>query len=215
MNDEFVDSTISNLKILAMVLKNQKLCVRKGQLTIERCDRMQFLRRWINNDSRDVIIMHIRNTVINAFRIAKAIMDCSSAYNFSEWTLKRVAQELEGTCHGLANLKTTYADDSIMVASLDVLTDRIAINCDEIASYLGGSQGQATANHTQTHHTQTHHTQTTHAQVHAQPSPQPQPQQEAAAQPKGPAAASDADKQQQQVNERGVPRHKQLSGGRE
>lgn len=138
MNEDFVDNTISNLKIVAMVQKNQKLCVRKGQLTIEKGDRMQFVRRWIHNDSRDVIIMHVRNTVNNAIRIARSLIDGTAGpcTQFQEWTLMRITQELEAACHGLVNLKTTYAGDSIMIANLETLGDRIKVNCDDIQRHV-------------------------------------------------------------------------------
>ena len=128
MNEEFTDNTIANLKIISMVQKNQKLCVRKGQLTIEKNDRVQFIRRWLHNDSRDLILMHVRNTINNAVKIARALMDNTATMSFKEWTLARIMEEMESTEHGLANLKTTYTDDSIMIANLDVLIDRLKIN---------------------------------------------------------------------------------------
>lgn len=148
MNADFVDNVIASLKIVAMVQKNQKLRVHKGQLTIEGSGRMQFLRRWVNNDSRDVILMHVRNTVNNAIRIARGLMDVvghagaapsGHAPCFRDWTLTRIMQELEGARHGLVNLKTTYSDDSVMIANLDVLVDRVAINCEDISRAISAA----------------------------------------------------------------------------
>jgi hypothetical protein len=144
MNDEFIDNTIANLKIIGMLQRNQKLCVRKGQLTIERNDKLQFIRRWLHSDSRDLILLHIRNTINNAVRIARSLLDTpnnplKNMYQYKDWTLTRIMQEMESTRHGLVNLKTTYTDDSIMMASLDVLIDRLMVNYDEIARSLDNS----------------------------------------------------------------------------
>ena len=149
MNNEFIDNVIASLKIIGMLQKNQKLCVRKGQLTIERDDRMQFMRRWINNDSRDTIIMHIRNTANNAFKIAQHMIEMrntSSESGISEWTLNLIMNELENARNGLVNLKTTYVNDAIMIANLDVLVDRISINCNDISSIINVSQSNVNTN---------------------------------------------------------------------
>jgi hypothetical protein len=133
MNEEFIDNTIANLKIIGMLQKSQKLCIRKGQLTIELDDKMQFLRRWLHNDSRDHILMHVKNTVSNAIKIAGTLMaKKESIITFHQWTLTRIMQEMESAEHGLLNLKTTYVSDAIMIANLDVLIDRLTVNRKEI-----------------------------------------------------------------------------------
>ena len=71
-SDEFVDSTIANLKVIGMVPRNGRLCVRKGQLCIDATDQLQPLRRWVRGDSRDLTLLHVRNTVQNACRILAA-----------------------------------------------------------------------------------------------------------------------------------------------
>ena len=147
---EFTDNVIANLKIIAMLQKAQRLCVRKGQLTLERDDRFQFLRRYVRNDSRDTIVLHIRDTVSNAIKIARSTMEVMAVMTvntnmpqtvvqsagpcFSEWTLIKIMNELENARQGLINLKTTYSTDAIMIANLDVIVDRIAINCEDIAA---------------------------------------------------------------------------------
>ena len=137
MNEDFVDNTIANLKIISMVQKNQKLCVRKGQLTLEKGDKFEFIRRWLNNDSRDIILLHIRNIINNAVKIAKSLPDVPIINSHvKEWTLKKIYEEMEQAENGMINLKTTYANDSIMIANLDVLIDRLKINREEIKNVL-------------------------------------------------------------------------------
>jgi hypothetical protein len=88
LSEDFVDSTIANLKIIGMVPRNGRLCVRKGQLCLETSDQLQAVRRWARGDSL-----------------------------FAEL----------GQCEiGLQNLRTTYASDSMMVANVGVLQERIA-----------------------------------------------------------------------------------------
>ena len=37
---------------------------------------------------------------------------------------------------GLLNLKTTYNDDSLMIANLDVINDRLKAHCEELIEYI-------------------------------------------------------------------------------
>lgn len=39
--DELVDKTMANLKLIGMIKKGEKVCLRKGQLNIEYVDRLQ------------------------------------------------------------------------------------------------------------------------------------------------------------------------------
>ncbi len=129
--DEVVDRTIANLKVISMVNKGEKLCVRKGQLNIEQFDRLQPIRRWYNKDSRDNSILHIRNTVNDAIKISKGLVVNNLQINLSEWIVMALNDEIKKCEIGLQNLKTTYADDSSFVANLDVLIDRCHAHLDE------------------------------------------------------------------------------------
>ena len=138
-HEEFVDTTIAALKVIGMVPKSGKLCVRKGQLSLDAPDRAQSVRRWVQGDSRDLTLMHARNTVGSAVKISKALYgDASEA---ARWTLGRLAAEVEQCDVGLQNLKTTYASDSAMVANLDVLSDRLRAHHEELLRRTGGGGG--------------------------------------------------------------------------
>ena len=100
--------------------------MRKGQLAIERSDSVQPLRRWFCRDSRDVVLMHVRNTVYNALKLSRTLAE--------GWALDRLTRELASCEAGLENLKATYAVDSTVVAGLDVLVDRIRAALDPNAS---------------------------------------------------------------------------------
>jgi hypothetical protein len=138
--EEFVDSTIAALKIIGMVPKSGKLCVRKGQLSLDVPNKAQGMRRWANGDSRDVTLMHARNSIASAVKISKTIMAGmhNPAAELSHWTLARLATEMEQCEVGLQNLKTTYSSDSMMVANLDVIADRLRAHKDEVMRFIEG-----------------------------------------------------------------------------
>ena len=124
-SDEFVDSTIANLKVIGMVPRNGRLCVRKGQLCLDTNDVTQPLRRWSRGDSRDLTLLHVRNTLSNAARIAALLGPSAETSPARAWALRQIAAELTQCEVGLCNLRTTYAEDSIMVASIGVLIARV------------------------------------------------------------------------------------------
>lgn len=150
--DDFVDATIANLKIVGMVPKGGKLCVRKGQLSVDP-PRVQAVRRFLNGDSRDMTIAHIKTTIFNAIRIAQTLMGpdppdtpgraahpptvgSALAVGGSEWTLSRLLTEMQRCEVGLHNLKTTYCSDSLMLANLDVLIDRQNAHRERIEQHM-------------------------------------------------------------------------------
>jgi hypothetical protein len=143
--EEFIDSTIAALKIIGMVPKGGKLCVRKGQLSLDDPDNAQALRRWVRGDSRDITVMHARNTINCAIKITKSLVAAGDAAELSRWTLGRLVAEMEQCEIGLQNLKTTYACDSMMVANLDVLADRLRAHKDEVRRFLVGEPKDAVA----------------------------------------------------------------------
>lgn len=130
-----IDNTIANLKVIGMVQKNGRLSVRKGQLTLEPDDHLMKLRRWFNKDSRDLTLMHIRNTINNAIKLSKGIFTNMIETELKGWSIQRLANEMQNCQLGLVNLKTTYNDDSMMVANLDVILDRLIAHCSELAEF--------------------------------------------------------------------------------
>lgn len=148
--EEFVDSTIAALKIIGMVPKSGKLCVRKGQLSLDDADNAQPVRRWFRGDSRDVTIMHARNVINSAVKISRAMMQAveqvgvgSAGSTLAAWTLERLSVEMAQCEAGLQNLKTTYACDSAMVANLEVLSDRLRAHRAELVRFVDGPAAAA------------------------------------------------------------------------
>ena len=135
--EDQIDNTITSLKIIAVVQKNGRLCIRKGQLAIEPDDRLQAIRRWFNRDSRDQLLLHLRNTINNAVKLSRAILQQQLEVELRPWALQRLLAEMTNSQNGLVNLKTTYADDPAMVAAVDVLIERLSAHCQELSCPSG------------------------------------------------------------------------------
>ena len=123
VNEEFIDSIITNLKIISIIQINEKLGVRKGHLIIDRDSNIQFIRRWLNRDSRDIVLNFIKDLLKNI----------SSAFNKIKtldheeyiWNLSRILVEMDSMESGLNNIKTTYSDDPVTIATIDNLIIKI------------------------------------------------------------------------------------------
>jgi hypothetical protein len=117
INDSFIDDIITNLKIIGMIEKNNKLSIKNGHLKLDKIDNFQFLRRWFNRDSRDQTILFLKNIIKNVSELINRLD------NFTEsdknWIIKRIVNELEKVEIGIKNLKVTYVDDSFILVNLD------------------------------------------------------------------------------------------------
>ena len=111
INEEFIDNIITNLKIISLVKIDEKLSIRKGHLQIDNSSNFQFLKRWFNRDSRDFILLFIKDLIRNISSLFERI----HTYKNKEWILSRVFMEMEQATIGLDNLKTTYSTDAVMV----------------------------------------------------------------------------------------------------
>lgn len=149
VSTDFIDATIANLKVISMVPKSGKLCVKRGCLCLDRLDhpQLQGVRRWINGDSRDLTILHAKNTLHSAMKICHLLMAAVHADAptdpMSLWTIRRIYEELSACESGLQNLKTTYQSDSMTLANLDVVIERQQANRRELNTFLESIDGAA------------------------------------------------------------------------
>ena len=130
MNEDFIDHTITNLKIIGMIQINDKLSIRKGHLQLDKESNIQFLKRWINRDSRDYSIIYIKDVVRNLNILVNKIK-LTNYFTKDEitWILNRILNEMEKVNIGLNNLKTTYIDDPAITVTIDnINTKLIEIN---------------------------------------------------------------------------------------
>ena len=58
------DNVITNLKIIKMINVNEKSSIRKGHLQID-YHPFQFIKRWFYNDSRDLVVLFIKDLINN------------------------------------------------------------------------------------------------------------------------------------------------------
>lgn len=144
-SEEFVDDIMANLKVIGMLQKNGKLCVRKGKLAIDDEGHLQFVRRWLRRDSRDSVLMHMKNTITNAINVSKVLLNESKYHDLDKWTLMRLNEEMRGCELGIINLKTTYNGDAMMVASLDVLIERLKASYEDITRKMDGRTSASAA----------------------------------------------------------------------
>jgi len=140
MGEDFADITLTNLKVLGMAQKGSKLAVRKGHLCLDEPGYARFVRRWLHNDCRDLTLMHVRSTVNSALAmVASAAVDhvvrrpIEDNGENQEARLaderRRLLREFRNAAKGLENLRCTYRQDSMMVASLDVLLEKLLRAC--------------------------------------------------------------------------------------
>ena len=117
INDNFIDDIITNLKIIGLIEPNNKLSIKNGHLKLDKLDNLQFLRRWLNRDSREHTIIFLKNIIKNVSELINRLD------NFTEtdrrWIIRRIVCELENVEIGIKNLKTTYIDDSFIIVNLD------------------------------------------------------------------------------------------------
>lgn len=118
MNEESVDNIITNLKIISLVKVDEKLSIRKGHLQIDNSSNLQFLKRWFYRDSRDIILLFVKDLIRNISMLFEKL-EC---YYDKLWILKRILTEMENAKSGLINLKITYLTDAVMVVKFENLS---------------------------------------------------------------------------------------------
>ena len=113
--EELVDNIITNLKILSLVNKDDKLCIRKGHLQIDKASYFRFIKRYYYSDSRYSTIEFLKN-IINNIKGIKEIKQI-----ISEDSLHKI--EI-----GINNLQISYSNDPIIIAILDNLLNKLKKN---------------------------------------------------------------------------------------
>jgi len=108
--EDLVDKIIINLKIIGVLKVNEKLCIRKGNLQIDRESNLRSIKRWLYRDTRDDFLIFIRDII----RKISLVTDKKD--------LDRIFSEFEKVQLGLDNLKTTYSNDQVTIATIDNLT---------------------------------------------------------------------------------------------
>lgn len=113
--EELVDNIITNLKILSLVNKDDKLCIRKGHLQIDKVSYFRFIKRYYNNDSRYSTIDFLKN-IIKSMKGIKEMKEL-----IPEDFLNKIE-------FGINNLQVSYSSDPVMIAILDNLLNKLKNN---------------------------------------------------------------------------------------
>lgn len=123
INEDYVDNIITNLKVISFVQVNDKLNIRKGHLQIDKESNMRSIYRWINRDSRDIVLKYIKDIIRNIYLTVNKLKN--NLNEESIWILTRIQTEFKKTELGLNNLKVTYSDDPVVMVTIDNIITKI------------------------------------------------------------------------------------------
>jgi hypothetical protein len=123
LNEEFIDSIITNLKIISIVQINEKLYISKGHLQIDRDYSLQGFKRWFHKDSRELILNFIKELIKNINVLFSKIKTLEK--DEQVWIISRILVEMDSIENGLNNLKTTYSYDPVTIVTLDNILIKI------------------------------------------------------------------------------------------
>ena len=123
LSEEFIDSIITNLKILSIVQINEKLCIHKGHLQIDRDTGLQFIKRWFYRDSRDLVLNFIKELIRNINYLFTKVKSLEK--DEQKWIITRILSEMDNIENGLNNLKTTYSIDPVTIVNIENITTKI------------------------------------------------------------------------------------------
>ena len=128
--DEFVDQVLTSLKIISMIKEGQKVCVRNGNLTLENHSTGIYtaIMRWMHNDNRFATLAYIKNVLNNAMDISR-LHTC-------EQTLTKLNDALQRSLIGLSGLEVTYENDAAVLATIQVMQERIQSEITNINSHV-------------------------------------------------------------------------------
>lgn len=135
------DRIIINLKVLATLSEGQRVCARNGQFSVYTPGWAQSVLRWLYSEDRWNNLDEVGNTVNDALRILNVYTNLA-AFGYSatmplpaavpvptpDASLNFVAsmsRELTHALKGLRALKSTYATDPLLLATVDVLIERV------------------------------------------------------------------------------------------
>ena len=127
MSDQhYIDNVLANLKVISMVKEGGRLRLIRGQLSTDCPDPFQPVRRWLNGDTRTMMVSHVRGVIHNAINIVKIeIMVTEQQDDERKWITRKIVEGLKSAQEGIRNLMNTYEHDAVVVCALEVLIDKI------------------------------------------------------------------------------------------
>ena len=138
------DNLLTSLKIVGRIRQHEKISTTG---TIVRIDGQQTatqaIRRWWTGETRTRNLEDVKALIDTAFHDLDLLRgDDEEVSTRNQVYVLRLETELRGAMQGLVNLQSTYEDDSVAHARLDVLRDRIRtqLGADEVET-MGGKNG--------------------------------------------------------------------------
>ena len=123
------DSLMTSLKVLSSVKHHERINTQGPIISVDSAGWLQPLRRWWQSESRDINLSQINTIIDNAFsQLTLRQKNTDKNTTSNKIFIMRLTKELEGAVEGLTNLRTTYQDDSVAVARIDLLVDKITSN---------------------------------------------------------------------------------------
>lgn len=123
------DQLLTSLKILGRVRQHERVSTTGDIVRIDGQQGMvQAIRRWWRGENREKNLETIGRIVDSAFAQLEMIRTQSTESN--KVFALRLRTELLSTMQGLENLQSTYEDDSVSHARIEVLVDRIRTRLD-------------------------------------------------------------------------------------
>ena len=148
-----MNKLIVDLKVLSKINENQRICTTNpDNLTIEKNNYSQAIRRYYFGDSRERAIQSIDNLINQISEYSKNIFNSStlnlydlvenpSKHEIEEHNkecskLKNLSKEITNAINGITNLQTTYNDDAITTSRLDMILQNLDSLISEIEKKL-------------------------------------------------------------------------------
>lgn len=120
------DNLMTSLKVISRVRQHEKVSTTAEVVRIdENKGYWQSLTRWWKGESRENNLQSLYRIVDEAFSHLKLHRDNGNKSATNQIFTMRLEKELRSTAAGLENLKTTYEGDSVILARIDLLIDRI------------------------------------------------------------------------------------------
>ncbi len=127
-----LDRLFTNMKVISRIRQHERCNTNDGaSVRIDSNGLLQGVRRWWHGEDREKNLVHIEHIMSQAFeQLSMALVDpkTESKKTGRVAFLTRIRKEMNATCEGLNNLRATYETDSVIIARIDVLVERIQAN---------------------------------------------------------------------------------------
>lgn len=139
LNQHNIDRLLTNMKIISRIQQYQRLSTKNCLVKIESNHLLLPVKRWWYSEDRFKNIDIVECIINEAFNYTTIFINkykLNDKRQRSLLFLQQVLKEYTGVCVGLQNLRGTYENDSVTVARLDVLFEKIQQYMNDIVFFL-------------------------------------------------------------------------------